>query len=148
MGAGGLPFENMKLQRVSNAVAAGTSAINSTGVDMTGYDGVTFLVGFGAITSAAVTSFNAAQGDTLGGAYVDLTGTAQSVADDDDNQIWALTIHRPGDRFVRCEVARATQNAVLDFIVAVRYRGDHPVTHDATTVGGTELHISPIEGTA
>jgi len=46
-------------------------------------------------------------------------------------------------------VDRGTQNAVLDSIVAIQYEPRvKPVTHDATTVGGGELHVSAAEGTA
>ena len=43
--------ERTKLTRVSNAVAAGTTDINSSSVDMTGFDGVAFVVALGAITA-------------------------------------------------------------------------------------------------
>ena len=150
MGAGGLLFENAKLQRVMVAQVAGTSdTLTSTGVDMTGYDGVVFLLSVGTLTATAVTSFHAAQGDTLGGSYADLAGTSQSLtAGTHDDFMGSLTIHRPGDRFVRLEIVRATANAVIDDVTAIRYRGNHPVTHDAATVATTELHISPDEGTA
>ena len=56
-----------KITRVSNAVAAGTSDINSSSVDMQGYDAVEFVVLFGAIVATAVTSVKAQQSSDWGG---------------------------------------------------------------------------------
>ena len=78
-----------KLTRVSNAVAAGTTDINSSSVDMTAHDGVLFVVAFGAITATAVTSIKAQQSsdDGVADAWSDLAGTAVTVADTDDNKL-------------------------------------------------------------
>lgn len=144
--------ENVKFTRHSNAVAAGSTDIEpSNGVDMQGFEGVTFLVAFGTITAGAVTGIRAQQSDDDGDSdgWSDLEGTAVAVADDDDNQVFYLDIFKPLKRYVRCVVDRATQNAVVDGIFAIQYgTRAAPTTHDATTVGGGELHVSPDEGTA
>lgn len=140
--------ENWKITRVSNAVAAGTSDVNSSSVDMSKFESVTFLVSFGAITAGAVTSIKAQQSSD-DSTFNDLAGSGITVADDDDNQVVALEIVRPRDRYVRVVVDRGTQNAVVDGIVAFQGRPKTgPVTHDATTVVGSEVHASPAEGTA
>ncbi len=136
-----------KLQRVSNAAAAGTSDINSSSVDMLGYDGVMFIVAFGTITAGAVTSIHAEQ-SLDDSSFADLVGTGVAVADDDDNQLAYLDIKKPRERYVRCVVDRGTQNAVVDGIFALLYDPtEMPVTHDASTVAGGEQHSSPAEGT-
>ena len=140
-----------KVTRVSNAVAAGTTDVNSTGVDMQGFESVTFYVLFGAITATAVTSVKAQQSadDAASDAYADLEGTGVAVADDDDNQVVALEITNPRERYVRCTVDRGTANAVIDGIIAVQTGPvSEPVTHDSSTVVGSELHHAPAEGTA
>jgi len=139
---------NWKATRVSNAVAAGTTDINSSSVDMSGFESVTFIVSFGTITATAVTSIKAGQSadDTT---FNDLLGSAITVADTDDNQIAILEIVKPTDRFVRCTVDRGTANAVIDSIIAFQGRAlEAAVTHDASTVVGSELHHAPAEGTA
>jgi hypothetical protein len=143
-------MKNTKLTRVSNAVAAGTTDINSSEIDMQNFEGVVFIVAFGTITASAVTSIKAQQDTATGMASAaDLEGTGVTVADDDDNQLFWLDIFRPQERFVRCVVDRATQNAVVDGIWAVQYGPKKkPTTHDSTTVGGGEVHASPAEGTA
>lgn len=143
--------EKNKVTRVSNAVAAGTSDINSSSVDMSGFETVQFIVAFGAITATAVTSIKVQQSSDDGASdtWADLAGSAQTVADDDDNQIFQVEIHQPRERYLRCVVDRGTANAVIDGIVAIQGGAQKtPVTHDATTVGGTELHNGPAEGTA
>ncbi|NQU38201.1 MAG: hypothetical protein HQ526_11490 [Actinobacteria bacterium] len=140
-----------KVTRVSNAVVAGTTDINSSSIDMQGFDAVTFYVCFGAITASAVTSVKAQQSsdDAAADAFADLLGTGITVADDDDNQVVALEVNEPRERYVRCVVDRGTANAVVDSIIAVQTRaGVEPVTHDSTTVVGSEWHHAPAEGTA
>ena len=140
-----------KVTRVSNAVTAGTTDINSSSVDMQGFDAVQFIVAFGAITASAVTSVKLQQSSDDGSSdsWADLEGTSQTVADNDDNQLFILDHARPRERYVRCVVDRGTQDAVVDGIIAMQYNADvEPVTHDSTTVGGSELHHAPAEGTA
>ena len=141
--------QNSKITVVANASAAGTSAINSSSVDMTGYDSVMFICTFGTIVSAGVQSVNLAQ-SADDSTFADLLATSVTVADsDDDKAVW-LEVHKPGDRYIRLEVAKATQNSTVEGIIAIQtnHKLNKPPTHDATTVLGGELHISPAEGTA
>lgn len=139
-----------KLTRVINATAAGTTAINGSVIDMKGFDAVTFIVELGAITAGAVTSIKAQQGaqSNLSDA-ADLKGTSISIADTDDDKIVALEIE-PTERYCRVVVSRATQNAVVDSGLAIQAKAHSvPVTHDASTVIGSEYHgPSAQEGTA
>lgn len=139
----------INFDRVKNAVAAGQTTINSSEVDMANYEGVIFVVGFGAITAGAATSIKAQQDTVTGMAgAADLEGTAQTVADDKDNKLFIMDIYRPRERFVRCVVSRATQDSVVDFILAIPYGAKvQPVTQ-GSTVAGQECHVSPAEGTA
>jgi hypothetical protein len=50
---------------------------------------------------------------------------------------------------VRVLVLRATQNVTVDFGLALQSKASgEPVTHDSSTVLGSEFHQAPIEGTA
>jgi len=143
--------EQAKLTRVSNAVAAGTTDVESSSVDMRGYDSVAFIVSMGAITAGAVTSANVEQSSD-DSSFAELLGTGITIADDDDNQCVFLDVCQPRERYVRCVIERATQNAVVDSIVALQCNSHggnvEPVTHDSTTVVGSEFHHAPAEGTA
>lgn len=148
-----MQLEDMKIVRVSNAVAAGTTAANGTAVDMTGFESVLFLVAFGAIVTGAVTSVKAQQGAASDGSDgVDLEGTGVTVADDQDNKIVALEVYRPRPgygKYVRPVVSRGTQNATIDSITAILFNGRlKPQALDATLVSTSKSVGSPATGTA
>lgn len=142
-------LENLKISRVSDAVAAGTTTINGTAVDMQGFDGVMFLTLFGAIVTGAVTSLKGQQGALANGSDgADLAGTSVSVADGDDNKVAILDIYRPTDRYVRPVVLRATQNATVDGIIAIQYNGRvNPQALTASLVAASKALGSPALGT-
>lgn len=140
-----------KVLRVMNGVAAGTSAQTSDAIDTAGYEGVKIYSLFGAITSGAATSVKVQQSsdDAAADAYADLAGTSITVADDDDNQLTVHDIFRPRERYLKVVISRATQNAVIDGIVAVLYGArKQPTSDDSTDVVSREVHVSPAEGTA
>lgn len=135
-----------KITRVSNAVAAGTSDVEATSVDMSDFDAVAFVVEFGTITSTAVTSVKV-QGSNDNSTFVDLEATAITVADDDDNQVFVAEVIRPTYRYLRPVVDRGTANAVIDGITAIQHQARFlPVTQPATTT--VELNVAPVAGTA
>ena len=132
------------------AVAAGAADINSDVVDMQNFENVRFMVGFGAITSGAATSIKVQQGtDATVTDAADLLGTSVTVADTDDNQVAIVEIYKPRERYLRVVTKRATQNSVVDFAIAELWGAKKlPITDDAATTIGNEIHISPAEGTA
>jgi hypothetical protein len=144
--------QETKLQRHSNAVAAGSTVITpSAGIDMKGFDSCLFVVAFGAIVSGAATSIEVHQSsdDGVADGYSALLGSKVTVADDQDNKLAYVEIVRPAKRYVKCIVNRATQNATVDGIVAILSNGKKaPTTHDSTTVVGGETWSTPAEGTA
>ena len=142
--------QNTKTIRVMNGQAAGTGdTIDSTAVDMSGYEGVLFLAAFGALTATQVTSMKAAQGLTSGGSFDDLLGTKLGpLADTDGDKVLSLDIYRPRDRFVRVSITRATANAVIDGVVAILYGPKKAKPAKDASVAFEEAHQSPAEGTA
>lgn len=144
-------LRDVKITRVMNAVAAGTSAQNGSVVDMSGWDGVMFVAALGALTATQVTSLKAQQGQVSNlSDAADLAGTLVGpLADGDGNKCLVLDIYRPQERYVRPVVNRATANAVIDGVIAIQYRGRKtPVTQDTATIAFSEQHVSPAEGTA
>ncbi len=128
---------------------AATSDINGATLDMSGFEGVLIKVTFGAITASAVTSIKAQQGADSGlSDAADLLGTGQTIADSDDDKIFWLDLYRPEERYVRLVVDRATQNAVVTDATYIQYGSRKLVPTHGTGIGGGELHVSPIEGTA
>lgn len=144
-------LKDIKVTRVMNAVAAGTSVQNGSVLDMSGWDGVMFIAQVGTLTATQVTGLKAQQGAASNMAdAADLAGTAVGpLADGDSNKCLVLDIYRPRERYVRCVVTRGTANAVIDGVIAIQYRGRKaPVTQDTTTIAANESHVSPAEGTA
>lgn len=132
------------LTKVGNYASAATSAVNSTAIDMSGWDGVLFL------TTMAVANagnyINAAQGASADGSdAADLEGT-KVVCTGANEALW-LDIYKPTDRYVRLEAVRTASSAMGE-IYAIQYNGR--IVPDNVTAGTLtgELHISPAEGTA
>lgn len=138
-----------KIIRVSNAVAAGTSDVNCTAVDMSDCEGVLFLAAFGTLTANQVTQIYAQEDDVVGmGNAANLTGTIVGpLADNASNKCLALAIHRPLKQFCRCVVDRGTANAVIDAVFAIKYGMKwKPAAADATLYAA-ETHVYEIAGT-
>jgi hypothetical protein len=129
------------------AGAAGLTNINGTVIDTAGFDGVLFVVQFGAIVATAVTSIKAQQDTVVGmGAAADIAGTNQVVADTDDDKIFFIDIKRALEQFVRVVVSRATANATCSAIAYLYRSRSRPVTHGTGVAG--EKFASPVEGVA
>jgi len=142
-------FKNHGITRVSNAVAAGTSDINSSSVDTDNCQTVGFIVSFGAIVASAATSVKLQQSSDDGGsdAFADLSGASITVADTDDNTLVLIEITEPQERYVRCVVDRGTQNATVDSITAIT-KGSRKLPIDNTTdstVSNQLTVVSPAE---
>lgn len=129
--------------------AAATTDINSASVDNSGFEGVLFLVAFGAITAGAVTSIKLQQSDDDGASdgWSDIADSAQTIADSDDNKTFYIDLYRPQKRYTRMVVDRGTQNAVVGAINAFQYPCHKQPTTHGTSVSG-ETHVAPAEGTA
>ena len=143
--------KGVKTTRVMNAVAAGVSDQNSSSVNMANFESVLFVAALGTLTAGQVTNMKAQQSDDdgVGDAWSDLLGTLTAAMDDgDSDKLIQLDIVKPRKQYVRAVLVRATQNAVIDGIVAYQYGPlKLPTTH-ASSVQDTETHVSPAEGTA
>ena len=127
---------------------AGMTAITPTaGVDCANFQECTFIVGFEAIVATGVQSIKVQQSDD-DSTYADLAGSSISIADDGDNKLYIVSIKEPRKRYLKCIVSRATANSTVNGIFAILSGArKKPVTEDAT-VGSSESHASPAEGTA
>ncbi len=130
--------KDAKITKVANYAAASTTDVDSARVDMTGYDSVTFLCAVGDVTSTAVIQAVAKSNpaDSTSNSTTELTGTAVTAdATSADNSIFAITVHKPQNRYAYCTLKIDTANAVFENIIAVQYNAKNlPVTQPATTV--------------
>jgi len=126
--------------------ASGTADREGAALDMSGWDGVLMIVKTAAIEAGGTNSIKAQQGSTSTPA-TDVLGTSQTIADDDDNEIFYIDLYQPRERYVRLVVDKDGANVCAESAVYIQYKGrTAPTTHAAgVTVEG---HVAPAEGTA
>jgi hypothetical protein len=135
-------------RRVSLPVAAGTTAVQTTAIDMRGYEGVEFVALFGALTATQVTAIHLEQSDDGITNWNALAGSkAGPLADADSNKLLISEVYKPKKRFVRCVVDRGTANAVVDSVIANLYAARYLPTPLDVTVSKRTTTNSPAEGT-
>lgn len=141
--------------------ASANSDRTSEVIDTAGYGGLMIIVHFGTIAVGAVTTMklqhsDAATNETTLNTGVDVEGSLQTIADDDDNQImfWDGT---PSKRYMQVAVDKDATNATAESMIAILYNGPvAPVTHAAGGSGvgaGTaavtgEFKATWVDGTA
>ena len=110
---------------VSAGVAAGTTKISASLIDMQGWDGVYFIFLFGALTASQVTTPQVFGGQQSGGGdQAQLpSAVANALADGNSNTAVIIDVYRPSQRYLGAVVTRGTANAVLQGIIAVQYQG-------------------------
>lgn len=122
--------QDMLVQQVMAAVAAGTTEQKSSVLDMSGYENVCFIASFGTITSTNVLTVSA-YGNTasstsspapvqiassIAGPYTSATGT-----------IVIVDVIRPALRYIYCDILRTTANAVINCVIAIQYQAAGPL---------------------
>lgn len=135
-------LKNTKLTKVLALSASAGTALNTASVDMQGFEGVMF---FGRMATNNAANFaNLAQSidDTT---FNDLLGTKVVPGDDADS--FCIDVYRPLERYVRLEVDRGGANTIVGDIYAIQYGARKAPTSQGATID-SEMHISPIEGTA
>lgn len=136
----------VKITKIKDTTsAAGSTVLESSVLDMAGYDGVLFVTSFG--TAAADNLLKAkmsSASDT--GTMNDIEGSAIAPGASDEDQ-W-LDVYRPRKRYLQLAAVRATSSKLGD-MWAFQYGGRiKPVDNtDAGTITG-ELVVSASTGTA
>ena len=130
--------KDCKITRVSNSASASTTDVDSSRVDMTGFDSVLFLWLIGDVTSGsviqAIAKSNAA--DSTSSSTTEKSGTSITAgATDYDNKILAVDLHRPTLRYAYSTLVIDTQNAVVDGCIAIQYNAKNPPITQGSTVG-------------
>lgn len=128
--------------------ASGTADRTGTAIDTDGYEGCCIIVKFAAIAASAVTDIYAVEDDAVGlGTKAALAGTSQTVADDDDNQVFVIDIKRPKKRYLALEVNKDASNATAESAVAILYgAAKRPTSATSQADVNGESFVSPIAG--
>jgi hypothetical protein len=136
-----------KITKVLDYTAAGTDdTIESSVIDMQGFDAVVFVVAIGAITATGTAAVQVQQGDESDGSdMANLTGAAVNFAAADTTLLAAIEVVKPAKRYLQVNVTRATANVVINSAIAIQHGSAvKPVTNGAT-VKGTVCVATPAE---
>jgi hypothetical protein len=132
--------------KVLVATVAGTAdTLAGDIVDLAGYDSVCFVAILGDVTNTAVVTLKAFAGDAsaLGdGAYKTATATVTATETTADDKLLILDVIRPGKRYVRADLVRATANVVVDGIIAYRYNARTIPTTQNTDVVNSNISVN------
>lgn len=128
------------------ASATRTGAIQ----DMAGLEGIVAILKQGVMNSSAASTFKMQQDSAAAmGSAADLLGTGIAIADDDDNQIFAIELVNPEERYVRCAVAKNGAQTSDECVIYIVYGSRvTPEDNNVTDLITSERHIRPAEGTA
>jgi hypothetical protein len=140
---------DVEIERISNAVGAGTGTTDCTIVDMEGFDEVTFVCQLGTVTNDAVVTFRIAQytADESASMVVSDATTGEITSDGTtialSNKMLILTVVKPTFRYLEAQVVKATQNVVIDSVIAIKSKARNRPTAQGATVHSSAIHTSP-----
>ena len=144
-------LNNVQIDEVNAPVAAASSTDdNSDILDMSGYEGVVFIV---PITDSAATGVAAlvveqstANSDAAMAAVSGGSATATSVQNDDLNDtLLIVDVFRPLERYVQGVLTSATANIAFGNTVAIRYGARKAPITQGDSVSDSDLAVSPSE---
>ena len=132
-------LKEAKFDKVLVATVAGTNdTLSGDILDLQDCDSVVGVAILGDVAATSVVTLKAYTGDeaALGdGAYETVTATVTATATSADDKLLVLDVVKPGKRYVRFDVVRATAAAVVDGVIAVRYNfRTEPTTQPADVV--------------
>jgi hypothetical protein len=136
--------------RKALAYASGTADRTGAIIDMANYEWIMAIVTLATIATGGTNSIKWQQDDAVaGGTMADLLGTAMTVADNDDDQVFATLLIKPRKRYVRIYIDKDTSNACAESVVYVLGgKRTLPALAAITDELTVERHESPAEGTA
>ena len=123
----GYASESLRFDYVEASASAGTTDLTTDILDMQGYDGVLFVVLTGDVSDTSALRLRPWQNtasSTSSPTPVELACTASHTASatDADSKLLAVDVLRPSARYVYAVLERDTANAVINGILAIRYR--------------------------
>jgi hypothetical protein len=142
-------LKNCAFEKTS--VAAGASQDDITGGDIVDlgadgiFDSVLFIAILGEVTSGSVCTLKAYAGDESNlsdGAYKTTTAPVTASGNDTDNNLLILDVVKPGKRYVRGDLVIATQDAVVDSIIAIKYNAKNVPVTQGTDVANSDISVN------
>jgi hypothetical protein len=120
-------------------LAAGTTDVNSSAIDLQASNGAHVIVLLGALAASATYTASIEQSATGSGGWTALGNLSIAVsADTDDNKVLAFDVTQPTQRYIRVVSDRGTGNTTIDGIVCYKFRRGQAVTQ-GTTVEAVDI---------
>lgn len=145
-------INEMVHDRLNNAVAAGTTTIQSAAVSCNGADNFLFGILMGTITATGTPVISIQASIDGGSTYADLAGSGITlVATTDNNKLILIEIDLPSPLYdhLRVQVTRPTANAVIDAIFVERATmRQQPVVQGVGVHASSKYLVSPAIGAA
>lgn len=132
--------KDVKISVVAAAATAAQTAVTSSVLDMSGYDGVMFIALTGDVTATSVLTLTAkANSANSASSPTPITQKATDAftagASDADSKALVVDVFKPTLRYVFAELTRTTANAVVGGILAIQYQASNkPTSHDASVI--------------
>ena len=106
---------------IANPIAAASTEILSSAVDMAGYRGCGFFCTLGAGSTSG--TFKVAQASASSGSWTDVNGASKAIVGADDNNAIVIDIVDPRKRYLRTSFATTAGGGTWDFggVVAAQY---------------------------
>ncbi len=137
-------LKNNKIDFVNAAVAlADDTDDNSSRLDMSGYEGVIFMVTIADCVDTGVATLtaqgNSSDSDSGMTAITGAVATATATANDSHNgKLLIVDVYRPVDRYIQGTLTSATANIAFGETIAIRYGVDKsPVSQSSSTVAAS-----------
>lgn len=132
--------KDTKITVVSPAAAAAQTAINSSVLDMQGFDGVMYIALLGDVTATSVLTLTA-KGNTANSVSSPTPVTQKATdaftagASDADSKALVVDVFKPTLRYQFCSLTRTVADAVVGGIIAIQYQAaKKPTAHDASVI--------------
>lgn len=143
------PTEDSKFTQVNAAASAGTGTTNTTGLDMSGYERVQWIVPIVTVLNTATIAVqvqDSADNSSFANAGDSLTIT--SGADNDKNNMLILVSAArpdPDRKYVRLVITRGTANSAFGVVVSRRFNPSVPqaISQSASEVAGSLVLNNP-----
>ncbi len=142
--------KRVTLDGTNYILSAGTSDVNSGSVRTRGFKRICWIMGLGVMAPSSTWDVKAQQSSDDGSSdgFSDLAGSALTQAGaSDDSKLYILDYEVEKDYQRLASTRGDGGNATGDFLIAILYNGDGPITVDATVLA-QEVHGRLGEGTA
>ena len=142
-------LDEVKIQTALD-YASGTSDRNGESCDMSGYQGCIVVLKLAAIAAGGANTAKIQCDDNSSfTSALDIEDSKQTIADDDDNQVFVWDVRNVPERYIRVAVDKDGSHACAENAIYIKYGADsRPITNAVADEVTIETHIWASTGTA